>query len=405
MFREALVEKTLKAPDAEDGWVSRVRGALVLWYRAGHRSLPWRRDRDAYRVLVSEFMLVQTTAVAVVPYFERFLALFPSVRALASASEEEVLKAWEGLGYYRRARQLHEAARTIVAEHGGDLPKDRAALERLPGVGRYLAGAVLSFAFDQPEAILEANSQRVLARLLAWPEPLANSRSRERLWLAAGRLVPELGAGEFNQALIEIGATLCSARAPRCLLCPLQADCMAHTQGITDRIPAVPPRPEPLAVSDVCAVFRRGSEFLLFQRPEIGLWAGFWEFPTWSRSGANPARRAELVTELGPSIVQGLGYTVEDWAEPWSTTYSVTKHRVRVEVHEALRWRGELREDAGEGRMNWLNPQAVDRYPMTSVTRKILSRVCGETSRTTANRNKKRLSELDEREGGVPDLA
>src|SRR5262245_30535108 len=156
-------------PDADVVWVDGVREALSRWYEQGHRDLPWRRDRDPYRVLVSEMMLVQTTVAAVVPYFGRFLERFPTVQALAAADEAEVLKTWEGLGYYRRARQLHAAARAVVGRHGGEFPDDPDAVRALPGVGRYIAGAILSFAFDRPAPIVEANTQRVLARLLAWP--------------------------------------------------------------------------------------------------------------------------------------------------------------------------------------------------------------------------------------------
>src|SRR5262249_45113163 len=156
----------------------------------------------------------QTTVAAVIPYFERFIGQFPSARALAAAAETDVLKAWEGLGYYRRARQLHAAAQAICQRHGGIIPKDPAAVRALPGVGRYIAGAILSFAFDVPEPIVEANSQRVLARLLAVREDLGTARARERLWEAAGRLVPARGAGTFNQALIELGALVCTPREP-----------------------------------------------------------------------------------------------------------------------------------------------------------------------------------------------
>ncbi len=168
--------------------------------------MPWRADRDAYRILVSEFMLVQTTVAAVIPYFERFLRRFPDVRSLAESDEGEVLKAWEGLGYYRRARQLQAAARQVVRMHGGTIPDDPAAVRDLPGVGPYIAGAVLSFAFDRPEPIVEANSQRVLARLIALRADLKSTAARRRIWLAAGRLVPPRRAGDFNQALMDLGA-------------------------------------------------------------------------------------------------------------------------------------------------------------------------------------------------------
>ncbi len=165
--------------DRDGGWVRRVREAVSGWYERGHRDLPWRRDRDPYRVLVSEMMLVQTTVAAVVPFFGRFLERFPTVRALAEADEAEVLKAWEGLGYYRRARQLQEAARVVMERHGRSVPQEMEAVRGLPGVGRYMAGAILSFAFDQRAAIVEANTQRVLARLLAWEGEIGKTETQK----------------------------------------------------------------------------------------------------------------------------------------------------------------------------------------------------------------------------------
>ena len=187
-------------------WIEQVRTALGSWYEESQRDLPWRNRDDPYAILVSEMMLVQTTVSAVIPYFERFLSQFPDPQTLANAPETEVLKAWEGLGYYRRARQLQAAARMIVERHQGQLPRDASAVRALPGVGRYMAGAILSFAFDLPEPIVEANTQRVLARLFAWPEDLKTRKSQLWLWEMAGRLVPRQGAGKFNQALMDLGA-------------------------------------------------------------------------------------------------------------------------------------------------------------------------------------------------------
>src|SRR4051794_13532980 len=199
--RPSREEAGAETVDLDGSWVSTVRSMLAAWYEESHRRLPWRSNPDPYRILVSEMMLVQTTVAAVIPYFERFLRRFPDVKTLAEADLADVLKAWEGLGYYRRARQLHAAARMIVEEYGAVMPRDQARVRALPGVGRYMAGAILSFAFDLPEPIVEANTQRVLARLLAWPEDLKATSTQARLWQAAERLVPPRGAGSFNQAL------------------------------------------------------------------------------------------------------------------------------------------------------------------------------------------------------------
>ena len=217
-------DQEIYGPEQDETWIAAVRTLLTAWYEEAQRDLPWRINGDPYRILVSEMMLVQTTVTAVIPYFERFLGRFPNVGALAAADESDVLKSWEGLGYYRRARQLHAAARMIVDEYGGMIPADLAAVRALPGVGRYIAGAILSFAFDRPEPIVEANSQRVLARLLAIKENLRTASTQEHIWQAAGRLVPAVGRSGVHSTSADgaWGPSFATPREPGCLVCPLQ---------------------------------------------------------------------------------------------------------------------------------------------------------------------------------------
>ncbi len=310
-------------------WVRQIRERLLAWYQTSGRDLPWRGTGDPYRILVSEMMLVQTTVAAVVPYFERFLAKFPDVQTLASAPELEVLKAWEGLGYYRRARQLQAAARMIVERHGGAMPREPAALLELPGVGRYIAGAVLSFAFDLPAPIIEANTQRVLARLLALRQDLKSRESLQRLWSAAEVLVPHRRAGDFNQAVMDLGALVCTSRTPSCLICPISSLCQARQCGIQDMIPIIVPRPRPLAVTEACAVVAEGSKVLMVQRGEDGLWPGFWEFPTVHVQGADPARRSTgAAIGLAEGVAALTGVRVLLGPEICTVRYTVTRHRV-----------------------------------------------------------------------------
>src|SRR5829696_9017185 len=239
-----MLGSALEKPHTVD-WKRKLRRSLLAWFKRHKRDLPWRASRDPYRVWLSEIMLQQTQVVTVVPYFDRIIAAFPNVEALAAADEADVLRLWEGLGYYRRARQLHAAARAIVGEHGGVFPDDPEAVRTLPGVGRYIAGAILSFAFDRPAPIVEANTQRVLARWLAWRDDLKTPASVARLWQAAAALVPPEGAGRFNQAFMELGATVCTPRAPLCLICPVAAECRARALGLQDALPvrSAPPPP------------------------------------------------------------------------------------------------------------------------------------------------------------------
>ena len=368
-------------PDLDPAWVERVRRGLGEWYERGHRDLPWRRGRDPYRILVSEMMLVQTTVAAVVPYFERFLARFPTVEALAGADEADVLKAWEGLGYYRRARQLHAAARAIVRDHGGAIPDDPEAVRALPGVGRYIAGAVLSFAFDRPAPIVEANTQRVLARLLAWDGDLKSTASQARLWQAAERLVPAAGAGRFNQALMELGATVCTPRTPMCLVCPVAAECRARALGVQDSLPIKSARTPPQEVVESCALVRRGDRILIVQRGPGRLWEGFWEFPTIHVAGADPAGRSfGAPVDLAEGVRRLTGVAIRVGREARSLRFGVTNHRVALTAYTAVPLGGEPAPGPGLVRVAWEPPHALARHPFGSAGRRLASWVEGHWS-------------------------
>ncbi len=358
--------------DVEANRVSRIRDNLAAWYADARRNLPWRVDRDAYRVWISEVMLVQTTVAAVVPYFERFIERFPTVQALAAADEGEVLKAWEGLGYYRRARQLHAAARLVASRHGGEFPREAAVLRELPGVGRYIAGAVASIAFDRPEAILEANTQRVLARWLAWRGPLSASESQSRLWRAAERFVPDRGAGEFNQAFMELGALVCLPRAPRCLACPVREDCRARELGLQDVLPVSTPRPKPLEVAEECALTVRSGRILVVRRGEVGLWRDMWEFPTRHVEGVDPAGRAAgNGADLAESVRLLTGVAVQVGPTAKSLRYAVTKHVVQLDARAAVGLSEPTRVAEGFIAAIWATLDDLEGLTLTAPSRKL----------------------------------
>jgi A/G-specific adenine glycosylase len=363
----------IDSPDRDEAWVGSVRERLLAWAEVSSRELPWRSEPDPYRVLVSEMMLVQTTVAAVIPYYERFLRKFPDVKALAEADEAEVMKAWEGLGYYRRARQLHAAAKRIVEVDGGVMPRDPALVRALPGVGRYMAGAILSFAFDLPEPIVEANTRRVLARLLAWRGELKSSVTQARLWQAAGRLVPARGAGAFNQALMDLGSVVCTPRSPSCLLCPLSALCAARKLGLQDELPVIAPKPPPLAVSEACALVVREGRLLTVRRKAEGLWAGFWEFPTIHLGGADPAGRSfgEPVG-LAEGVERLTGIRARIGPEVKTMTHSVTRHRVELRVHLAEGLSGTPRPGPGLVEARWVHPSELCRLTFGSAARRLM---------------------------------
>lgn len=302
--------------------VERVREALLAWFRRGHRDLPWRRTRDPYAIWISEIMLQQTRVDTVKAYFRRFMGELPTVRALAEASEEAVLTLWSGLGYYSRARNLHAAAGEIVARYGGEFPREAEAVRALPGIGPYTAGAIRSIAFGQQAAILDGNVIRVLARLRALTE-LPDSAAGKRLyWSLAEALVPptrpasddasgaaiENDPGDFNQALMELGATVCLPQRPVCLVCPLADLCTARRLGDPEDHPPKKAAREVPVVEAVTLVLRARDHVLLCRRPSLGLWGGLWEPPTLELlpGEAAEAGLGRLMTErLGSAFLTG----------------------------------------------------------------------------------------------------
>lgn len=264
---------------------------LLAWYRAFRRDLPWRKTRDPYAIWVSEIMLQQTRVETVIPYYERFLSRFPTAVALAEAAPDDVLASWSGLGYYRRARLLLEGAR-VVAKAGGVVPGNRAALLEVPGVGRYTAGAIASIAFGEPVGLVDGNVARVFARIFAIDDDMRKAGMR-RAEALADRLVAPEDPGAWNQALMELGATVCTPRAPRCDVCPVKTECRAYADGRTESLPVLSAKKPPRAqqVQAIVATRARDGAVLLARRKPDLLFGGLWEPPT---AEGPAARRADL---------------------------------------------------------------------------------------------------------------
>ena len=259
--------------------VAALRGRLVRWLDASARPLPWRADRSAYRVWVSEVMLQQTRVATVIPYFQRFVARFPSIAALAGADETAVLAAWSGLGYYRRARQLHRGAADVVARFGGELPRTVDELLTVPGIGPYTAGAIASLAFGVRAPLVDGNVARVLCRLFAIGDDARASKTVKRLWALADALVPADRPGAWNEALMELGATVCVPSAPRCDECPISSSCEANRRGIADALPVVPRAKAVPTVYAAALLARSEGRVLLARRRGDALFGGMWEPP------------------------------------------------------------------------------------------------------------------------------
>ena len=341
---------------------------LWRWYDAEQRQLPWRENRDPYRIWVSEVMLQQTTVAAVIPCFRRFIQRFPTLQSLAAADEQAVLACWSGLGYYRRARHLHQAARQLYQCHGDRLPSDPQVWARLPGVGRYILGAVLSQAFDHRLPIVEANSLRVLTRLWAYAESPYDSAGQKWLWQAAERLLPTTRTGDFNQALMELGALICTPATPACHRCPLAGFCQAHQQNLQASIPRAKPSRRLQAVREVALILREQSRFFLVRRPTTAKrWPGFWEFPHAA------VHEGESDEDAACRIARDfLGFTIQLLGEPHSVKHTVTRWQITLVGWEATVTSGDYSSPFySEGR--WLESSAIQQFPVCSPQRKLLA--------------------------------
>lgn len=342
---------------------------LLAWYRGAARDLPWRRTRDPYAIWISEAMLQQTRVETVLGYYGPFLERYPDLASLAAAPEAEVLARWSGLGYYRRARALRSAARAIVERHGGRFPSDAAALRALPGIGPYTAGALLSIAFDQPAPLVDGNVARVLARWFALQDDPSTAQGRRRIWELAAELVPARGAGDWNQALMELGATLCTPRAPRCAACPVARGCRAHELGLEAELPRARPRPASVEVELRVLLVPRAGRWLLARRPAgAGRMAGLLEFPTLELPGTSGAGSGLFPTAFELRAGQGTE-PFEIGPELWELRHAITKHRIRARVCSArARFRG-----TPEGFL-WASAAQLAERELSGMARKILRR-------------------------------
>jgi A/G-specific adenine glycosylase len=352
----------------------RFRRNLTAWYARHARALPWRNSADPYRIWISEIMLQQTTVTAVIPYFERFLNRFPTLAELAAAKEEDVLRLWEGLGYYSRARNIHKAARQIVKERDGEFPDDVAALCELPGIGRYTAGAIASFAFDRRAPLLEANTLRLYCRLLGYRGDPRSAAGQKLLWDFAERIVPRNHPGLFNQALMELGALVCTPESPDCRQCPVRTSCAALANGWQQEIPLRPPRASPTSVTEIAVAIERDSRYLMLKRPAGERWAGLWDFVRFSWEDGDqqsPARIAGAVHRHA-----GLEVAVaEQIAE---IRHSVTRFRITLCCWAAEWKKGEIARPAREHR--WVAPKRFSQLPLSVTGRKLARLIQGRRS-------------------------
>lgn len=338
--------------------LGRVRNRLLAWYRKNRRDLPWRRTRDPYAIWIAETMLQQTQVGTVLPYYRRFLKAFPTVRALDRASRENTLALWSGLGYYRRAENLRRAARIIVQKHRGKLPRDFDSLRALPGIGPYTAGALMSIAFNRPYPALDGNARRVLSRIF-------QVKGEKGLCAIGGELSSCDRPRELNQALMELGATVCVAQGPACPVCPVEQFCAARSSG---RLPKKRPSATKRRIASVqwpLLVIRNNGKVLLRRRALSGLLAGLWEIP-----GGEKRKKEKLRAALARHL-NGPGWIVDDSSRVGEVRHNITYRRIRAPVFLLSQ---STRPRPGPG-WRWVSLSSLKRYPLSSLTLKAIKLV------------------------------
>ena len=340
-----------------------IRGRLLAWYDTHQRDLPWRQTDDPYRIWVAEVMLVQTQVETVIPYYNCFLERFPDVRTLATADLDDVLKSWEGLGYYARARNLHKAADIVAEQHGGRLPSDAESLRALPGIGQYVAGALLAIAFGQQVLAVDGNVRRVLSRLYDIADP-----TRAVVRKAGEPLVTERPS-DVNQALMDLGATICTPRSPDCPSCPLETQCLARRGGTIALRPKRQPVRKRPHYDIAVGVIWRDQEVLIAKRPPEGLLGGLWEFPGGKREQGE-SLEAAVVREVG----EELGIEVEPVAKIAAIDHAYSHFEITLHAYHC-RYRSGTPRPLGCQEHAWVRPGELDRYAFPTANRKLLDRL------------------------------
>ena len=336
---------------------------LILWYHQNKRTLPWRDHPDPYAIWVSEIMLQQTRVDSVIPYFECWMSKFPTISALASADEQDVLNLWEGLGYYSRARNLYRAAKMVVQEYGGKLPKNAKELIKLPGIGRYTAAAISSMAFGQDSAALDGNIRRVYARIFDIDTVLGTREAEKIFWAIADENLPKGDAGDYNQALMDLGATICVPRNPRCEDCPVNEFCKSYALGIQTMRPVRKKKKKVPHHIHAGTVILKDGRVLLAKRPSKGLLGGMWEF-------LNGRVKEDSAQGLADVIWEAYQVQIQVGNPLCTIDHSYTHFRVTEHVYFCT-----MLESSKKENLHWVNLEDLNDYPMGKIDREIAKRL------------------------------
>ncbi|PSB15041.1 A/G-specific adenine glycosylase [filamentous cyanobacterium CCP2] len=348
--------------------IEELRRSLLDWYAESGRDLPWRKTQDPYAIWVSEIMLQQTQVKTVIPYYERWMMQFPTIAALAAADQQHVLKAWQGLGYYARARNLHRAAQAIVQSDEGKFPVEFEAVVKLPGIGRTTAGGILSAAYSQPVPILDGNVKRVLARLIALT--VSPKQAINLLWQVSTALVDPVYSRDFNQALMDLGATICTPKNPACLLCPWQPYCCAHRLNMQSELPVSESRsPIPHKQIGVAVIWNDQNQILIDRRPQDGLLGGLWEFP-----GGKIEPNETVEACIRREIQEEIGIDIEVGDRLITIDHTYTHFRVTLNVHHCRHVHGEPQAIECD-EVKWVTVDELDQYPFPKANVQIIEAI------------------------------
>ena len=350
----------------ESVWVKEIQCCLKAWYQKSYRKMPWRTTRDPYKIWVSEIMLQQTQVKTVTGYYLKFIERFPDIRVLANAEPAHVMKAWEGMGYYARARNLHTAAQQIQDRFDGEIPDNFEALNSLPGIGRTTAGAILSIAFHKRFPILDGNVIRVLTRVFKIEGDVTQTETKKRLWSLSENILPRKNVNIYNQALMELGATVCLPRHPLCPLCPVGNYCLAREESIQEELPVKPPRKKIPHYDVTAGIIWKNGQFLITLRPQNGLLGGLWEFPGGKREGRETLKsclRREIKEELGIDI------SIDDFLI--SVKHAYSHFRITLHAFQCKYLKGTI-YPVGCDDFRWITVDELDSFAFPAADRKII---------------------------------
>jgi A/G-specific adenine glycosylase len=354
----------------DDAWKRKFQPRLRRWFNRHARNLPWRETADPYRIWISEVMLQQTQVQTVIEYYQRFLEQLPDVRSLAAAEEDIVLRLWEGLGYYRRARQLHAAAKQIVDEHNGEFPRDVQSVYALPGVGRYTAHAILCFADEQRLPIVEANTQRLYARLIELEELPTRSSAQKQLWSFAEWVLPKTNVGSFNQALMELGSLVCTPKEPNCSACPVRDLCPTFASGRQAEIPVAKPKTKYESRVEVAWVVQDEKGRTVVRQCEADQrWAGLWDFP---RYHPGPNVTSKAIEQSAHLLAADLKQTIQPQELLCTMRHGVTKYRISLQVKRSC----PIESTTLPAPFQWVTSDELQVLPLNQTARKIAKLIC-----------------------------